>query len=197
MELVPQLEGKPKDYIRRMQNAAEKMNLLVNDLLTLSKVQRKANPFVKVDLDLAVKDAIENLEKLIRETGGKVKAEKLPIVFGEPSQIMQLFQNLIANGLKFSSSKKSPEIYIHSRDLGKEGFEVTVEDNGIGFDQKYSERIFKAFERLHGFSEYDGTGMGLAICKKIIELHNGTICVESEIGKGSKFIFTLPNKQKK
>ena len=197
MELVPQLEGKPKQYIRRMQNAAERMNLLVEDLLTLSKVQRKAQPFEKVDLNLLVKDSIDNLEKLIRETGGKVEVDHLPKVFGEPFQIMQLFQNLIANGLKFCSSKKSPEIHIHSRGLGKEGFEIIVEDNGIGFDQKYSDRIFRAFERLHGFSEYDGTGMGLAICNKIIELHNGTIRSDSEVGKGAKFIFTLPDKQKK
>lgn len=196
MELVPQLEGKPKDYIRRMQRAAEKMNLLVEDLLSLSKVQRKTIPFVKVDLNIEVKEAIDNLEKLIRETGGKVKLEHLPNIYGEPTQIMQLFQNLIANGLKFNSSKQPPEILISSRELGKDGFEIIVEDNGIGFDQKYSVRIFKAFERLHGYSEYDGTGMGLAICKKIIELHNGTIRAESEVGKGTKFIFTLPDKQK-
>ena len=196
MELVPQLEGKPKDYSRRMQHAAERMNLLVEDLLTLSKVQRKAQPFMKVDLNLIVSDVKDNLEKLIRETGGKIKVDQLPSVFGEPFQIMQLFQNLIANGLKFCSSEQFPKIQIHCRDLGKEGFEFIVEDNGIGFNQKYSERIFRTFERIHGYSEYEGTGMGLSICKKIIELHNGTIRAESEEGKGAKFIFTLPDKQR-
>lgn len=196
MELVPQLEGKPKDYIRRMQLAAERMNFLVEDLLALSKVQRKPQPFIKVDLNGVVKEVEDNLEKLIRETEAKIHVDRLPNVFGEPTQVMQLFQNLIANGLKFRSSDRFPEIHILCRKLGNEGFEITVEDNGIGFDSKYSERIFGTFQRLHGKTEYEGTGMGLAICEKIIELHSGTIRAESEVGKGTKFIFILPNKQK-
>jgi len=196
MELVPQLEEKPKNYILRMQNAAERMSLLVNDLLALSIVQNKPTPFIAVELNESVKEAMDNLEKLIRETEGKIYTDPLPAVLGEPFQMMQLFQNLIANGLKFCSSERKPEIFIRCKKIKNDGFEIMVEDNGIGFNQKYSDRIFDAFQRLHGCSEYEGTGMGLAICNKIVDLHGGIIRADSEPGKGTKFIFTLANKQK-
>jgi two-component system, LuxR family, sensor kinase FixL len=196
MELVPTIEEKPKDYIRRMQRAAEKMNQLVLDLLNLSKVQNKPVPFEKIDLNEVVGEALENLEKLIKETKGEVHFDKLPIVYGESSQIMQLFQNLICNGLKFYSSQRLPKVYVRVHKIKNDGFKITVEDNGIGLDEKYCDRIFNPFERLHGHTEYDGTGMGLAICKKIVELHGGLIKAESVLGKGTKIIFTLPDKQK-
>jgi two-component system, LuxR family, sensor kinase FixL len=196
-EISPTLEQKPKEYIQKMQTAAARMNTLLKDLLTFSTVHTKPNSFVKVDLSEVMNDVQENLEKLVREVHGEIFVEKLPDVFGEPFQMRQLFQNLIANGLKFHSSKRLPQIHISCRNLSKEGVEVTVEDNGIGFDAKFSERIFGAFERLHGHSAYEGTGIGLAICKKIVELHGGTIRAESEPDKGSKFIIALPDKQKK
>jgi two-component system sensor kinase FixL len=193
-EIVPLLEEKPKEYIKKMQMASLRMNQLLIDLMALSKVQNEPSPFVKVDLNIVLEEVKDNLEKLLVETQGKIVADKLPEVMGEPVKIQQLLQNLIANGLRFHSTKRLPEVIVSCRDVEGGGLEVTIEDNGIGFDMKYKDRIFKTFERLHGHSAYEGTGIGLAICKKIVELHQGTIHTESEPGKGSKFIIVFPDK---
>jgi two-component system, LuxR family, sensor kinase FixL len=124
-----------------------------------------------------------------------VKISELPNAEVDVSQIRQLFQNLIGNALKYHKEGIDPIVNITGKVIGGENIEVVVEDNGIGFDEKYSERIFQPFQRLHGKSEFEGTGMGLAICKKIVDRHNGTITVKSTLGKGSTFFITLPEKQ--
>ncbi len=192
-ETIPNLEEKPKAYLQKMQNAAVRMNALLKDLLDFSVIQNKSNSFVKVSLKEIVCDVQENLEGLLCETKGGIILEELPDVLGEPFQMRQLFQNLIANSLKFHSTERLPEIRIYSRNLESGACEVVVEDNGIGFESTHSERIFGPFERLHGHSAIKGTGIGLAICKKIVEFHGGSIRAEGEINKGAQFIIFLPN----
>ena len=143
-----------------------------------------------------VRGVLSDLETRIRETGGRVEAGKLPTLDADSTQMRQLFQNLIGNALKFHRAGESPVVRVRGRVEGGEA-EVVVEDNGIGFDEKYVDRIFGVFQRLHGRTEYAGTGVGLAICRKVVERHGGRIAVRSTPGKGSTFIVTLPVKQPK
>ncbi len=185
-----------RDYLGRMQGAAIRMRTLIDALLSYSLVTTKGEPFSPVDLEEMVQEALSNLEMRIHETGAAVEWKDLPVIEADPAQMMQLFQNLIGNGLKFNESKP-PEIQIEGRNVKKKLLcEIRVADNGIGFDEKYIDRIFSPFQRLHGRSEYEGTGMGLAICRKIIERHNGTITAQRGPDHGAIFIIQLPKKQK-
>lgn len=190
-----------RDYIRRMQQASARMQKLLESLLSYSRVATKAEPFVQTDLIKSVQGAVSNLEILIKDKGAVVDVDALPTVEADRLQMIQLFQNLIANALKFQHENETPRVRIYSPKAGRvEGresalYEICVEDNGIGFDEKYLHKIFMPFQRLHGRSGYDGVGMGLAICKKIVERHGGEITAKSEIGKGSRFIVTLPAKR--
>lgn len=187
-----------RDYVSRMQKAAARMELLLDSLLSYSRLNSKVQSFSQINLSDAVRDAVSNLEIRIKETGGSVEVEALPTLEADSSQISQVFQNLIGNALKFQRKTEEPRVRIYSRpveDSGSSAHEICVEDNGIGFDEKYLDRIFMPFQRLHGRSEYNGVGMGLAICKKIVERHGGAITAKSTEGKGSTFIFTLPNVQ--
>jgi len=199
------LNEQGQDYIERMQNAAQRMHILIDDLLILSRITTRAQPFVPVNLAEVTKEVLSDLEVLIQRTGGLVEVGELPTIdAADPLQMRQLLQNLIGNALKFHRENEPPFIRIYSQIIGEQEGEsaeesvsaalcqITVEDNGIGFDQKYCDRIFQVFQRLHGRSEYQGTGMGLAICRKIVERHNGSITVESTPGQGAKFIITLP-----
>jgi len=191
------LDEKARDYILRMQNAASRMSALLRSLLNYSRVATTAQVFTEVDLKEAVKEALSNLEIRIRETHGRVIVSDLPSIQGDRSQVIQLFQNLIANAIKFHSQGKSPAVTIHSRLVENHRpkgrrYEIYVEDNGIGFDEKYLDRIFKPFERLHGRSEYGGVGMGLAICKKIVDRHHGTITARSAPEEGTVFVLSFP-----
>ena len=189
-----------KDYLERMQNAASRMQTLIEDLLTLSRVTSRGEPFVPVNLTQIAQEVISDLEIRIQQTGGIVEVEDLPTIVADPLQMRQLLQNLIGNALKFHRPETPPIVKIYSQDaqfqsnqfLGSEYCQLVVEDNGIGFEQKYLERIFNVFQRLHGRSQYEGTGIGLAICKKIVERHCGTITASSQPGQGSDFIITLP-----
>ncbi|HEY9614120.1 PAS domain S-box protein [Allocoleopsis sp.] len=195
------------DYLIRMQNAAERMQALINDLLTLSRVTTRAQPFAPTKLTQVVKDVLSDLEVRIQQTGGRIEVGELPTLEADPIQMRQLLQNLIGNALKFHRQEEPPVIKIHSRWLPDgerpptegmnrvERCQILVEDNGIGFHEKYLDRIFNAFQRLHGRSEYEGTGMGLAICRKIAERHNGNITAQSITGYGATFIVTLPLQQ--
>ncbi len=185
------------DYLTRMQNAAARMQVLIQDLLSLSRVASHAKPFAPVDLADVARVVISDLEVRITERNGRVEASGLPVVFGDRGQLAQLLQNLIGNGLKFQKPGESPLVKVSGEsvelpDGPGAAWKVTVEDNGIGFDEKYSERIFQIFQRLHGRSEYEGTGIGLAICRKIVERHGGTIAAFSSPGAGAKFVITLP-----
>ncbi len=182
-----------RDYVERMRNAANRMQTLINDLLALTRVTTKAQPFVQVNLNEIIQGVLSDLETSIQEKKAKVEVGPLPNLEADATQMRQLFQNLIANALKFQKPGLSPEIKISASAPQKGGasresrVRITVEDNGIGFDNKYGEQIFKVFERLHGRDEYEGTGIGLAICRKVVERHGGTIKAEGKPGNGQHF----------
>ena len=198
-----------RDYLQRMQGAAKRMQGLINELLNYSRITTKAQPFVPVNLSEVARHVLIDLETRIQETGGRIELEPLPTLEGDPTQMRQLLQNLIGNSLKYHRADVPPVVKVQSRllPLGERAFpsqgppiqfcEITVEDNGIGFEQKYVDRIFAPFERLHGRGEYEGTGMGLAICRKIVERHGGTITATSVPHQGSTFIVTMPLQQPK
>ncbi len=184
------LDEEGKDYLIRIMNASKRMQQFIRDLIQYARVTARPEPLHTLDLRKAVMEVISDLELKIERVGANVEVLELPAVKGEKSQIRQLFQNLIANALKFHGEEQ-PHIKIYSRRTDRD-CTIFVEDNGIGFDEKYLDRIFVPFERLHGKSAYEGTGMGLAICRKIVERHGGTITAKSKAGEGSTFIITLP-----
>ncbi|MGJ5676249.1 MAG: PAS domain-containing protein [Nostochopsis sp.] len=187
------------DYLDRIQNAARRMQILIEDLLSLSRVTTRAQPFIPVDILQVTQEVLSDLEISIQQTGANLEIGELPTINADPLQIRQLLQNLIANALKFHRPEVTPMVKIYSQVLSEpsehtsaEKCQIIVEDNGIGFNEKYLDRIFNVFQRLHGRSEYDGTGIGLAICRKIVERHHGSITAKSQPGQGAKFIVTLP-----
>ena len=184
------------DYLTRMQNAAARMQILIQDLLSLSRVTSNSKPFTAVDLGDVIRTVVSDLEMRINDANGSVDIGTLPVIFGDRGQMAQLFQNLIGNGLKFRKPGENPVVKIQSQvqalASGAPGWQITVEDNGIGFDEKYRDRIFQIFQRLHGRSEYEGTGIGLAICRKIVDRHNGVVTAHSSPGAGAKFIILMP-----
>jgi light-regulated signal transduction histidine kinase (bacteriophytochrome) len=187
------LDEAERDYLVRIQNAARRMMQFIQDLLKYSRLAGGINPVGNVDLREAVMEVISDLELKIERTGADVEVSDLPAIEAEKSQMHQLFQNLIANALKFRREEQL-HIKIYSRSTDNE-CRIFVEDNGIGFDEQYAERIFVPFQRLHGRSAYEGTGMGLAICRKIVERHGGNITAKSKAGEGATFIITLPVRQ--
>ncbi|WP_016951857.1 ATP-binding protein [Anabaena sp. PCC 7108] len=189
------------DYLERMQKAALRMQTLIDDLLTLSRVTTKAKPFVSVNLSEIAQEVLSDLEVRIQQTGGRVEIGYLPIIQADPLQMRQLLQNLIGNALKFHRQNQPPVVRIFSQLLNNDlddfehkirYFQIIVEDNGIGLPEAYLDRIFHVFQRLHSLTEYEGTGIGLAICRKITERHHGSIKAQNTPGQGAKFIVTLP-----
>lgn len=190
----PAIDDTGRQYLERVTNSAERMRQLLRDLLEFSRVTNRPAPFKRVDLCEITRAAADIFEQTIEETGCEIELENMPSIEADESQILQLFQNLISNALKYRGSEK-PRIRF-TCDLDMLGMcEIVVKDNGIGFDQSFAERIFKPFQRLHKRSAYEGTGMGLAICRKIVERHGGSITAESEPAKGSRFIIRLPVKR--
>lgn len=183
-----------RNYVERMMNASDRMEGLINSLLDYSRVSTLSEPFSQVDLNLVVRGVLEDLEGRISQTKANVIVEQLPIIEADPAQMRQLFQNLIGNSLKFNGGKQ-PIIKVYATLCANGTCEIRVEDNGIGFEEEYLEKIFKPFQRLHGRSAYEGTGMGLAICKKIVDRHKGDITAISKPGKGATFIIKLPETQ--
>ncbi|MBW4605492.1 MAG: PAS domain-containing protein [Calothrix sp. FI2-JRJ7] len=184
-----------RDYLERMQNAAGRMQALIEDLLALSRVTTRAQPFVPVDLSQIAYEVLSDLEETIAQASGRIELGDLPTINADPLQMRQLLQNLIGNALKFHRPKLAPIVNIYSEIITQKNihmYQLVVQDNGIGFDEKYCDRIFQVFQRLHGRSEYDGTGIGLAICRKIVERHQGSIIAKSQPGQGAKFIVMLP-----
>ncbi len=184
------LDEKADKYIAYASGGAIRMHQLVNDLLAFSRVGTRTAPLVPVNLDRAVAQALENLTVAIEQSGAVVEAGPLPAVSGDETQLVQLFQNLLDNAVKFHG-KMPPRVSVTCRDAGDE-WEFAVRDNGIGIDPKHAERIFGVFKRLHTEQEYPGTGIGLALCRKIVERHGGRIHVDPAEGGGSVFRFTLP-----
>jgi len=191
------LDAVGKDYLARMTNAAGRMSNLLHSLLGYSRLTTQPRPFEPVDLMMAAQDAVSDLEFLIKKAGGSVEIGKLPKIDADPTQIRQLFQNLVSNSIKYCKDCEKPVVKIHGHISGNI-CEVFVEDNGIGFEEQYLDRIFKPFQRLHGRSDnHDGTGMGLAICRKIVERHGGNITAKSTLGRGTSFIVQLPARAEK
>jgi light-regulated signal transduction histidine kinase (bacteriophytochrome) len=187
------MEGKNKEYIERMQNAIKRMQNLINGLLNYSKITTAGRSFNEVDMTEIVRDVVSDLETRIRDTGGKVIIGNLPVIRADDLQMRQLFQNIIGNALKFKKPGIPPEVKVFLSGKKNTGFySIIVDDNGIGISGKDHERIFKFFQRLHSKSEYEGSGIGLAVCKKIVERHGGKIDIVSKLNEGTKFIINLP-----
>ena len=184
------LDKDADEFIQYAVDGAVRMQRMINDLLSYSRIGTKVKPFGPVDCNKILADVRANLKLSIEETGAMITADPLPIVNGDASQLLQVFQNLLANAIKFRGDKV-PEIRIRAEQHEQE-WQFSVQDNGVGFDQAYVEKIFVIFQRLHTASKYPGSGIGLTICKKIIERHHGRIWAESELGKGAIFYFTLP-----
>ncbi|MDB6035777.1 MAG: domain S-box protein, partial [Verrucomicrobiales bacterium] len=176
-----------------------RMQVLINDLLAYSRVGTRGKPFAMIPCEEVLARTLSNLKILIEETGAQVTRSDLPCVMGDPTQLTQLFQNLVNNAIKFRRKDQPPQIHISAvLEKGTNEEEPTifwhfmVADNGIGIDPKFFERIFIIFQRLHTRDQYPGTGIGLSVCKKIVERHGGEIWLESEPGGGTKFHFTMP-----
>ena len=206
------LNEEGREYLERMQDAAQRMRALIDDLLTFSRVTAKAQPFEPVNLNEVVRDVLSLLEPGIMQSGGitqsgaQIEVAELITLDAEPGQMRQLLQNLISNALKFHRPTEAPKIKISGQRLEASGglsnraqtaawYQLEVADQGIGFDEKYLDRIFTIFQRLHGRDEYPGSGIGLAICRKIAEHHGGQITARSKPGAGATFIVTLPLRQ--
>ena len=177
----------------RVVNAAERMQHLIEALLEYSRVSTKQQPFSPVDLGVVTREVAGDLEALVGETKGRIEVKNMPTIEADPVQMRQLLQNLVANALKYHRPDVPPEVLVEGRYLeGNNTCEITVLDNGIGFDERFLDKIFTPFQRLHGKKQFQGTGIGLAIVRRIVERHGGAITARSAPGKGSTFIVTLP-----
>ncbi len=190
-----QLDERGMDYLRRMQQAATRMQTLIVDLLAYSRVTTQARPFTTVNLNHVLTAVLNDLDMRIEETGAAVQVDTLPTIEADETQMEQLFLNLLSNALKFTTAGIPPVIHIQTSAITRTTCTITVGDNGIGFEEKYLDRIFGVFQRLHGRQEYSGTGVGLAICQKIVKRHSGTITATSAPHAGATFIITLPLRQ--
>jgi len=198
MELLCQRSGnkldeKDMEYINYAIGGAKRMNDLITCLLQYSHIETNGKAFSPIPVRGALMEALTNLRKTIEETGAVVTYDELPEIKADGPQIIQLFQNLIANAIKFRSeqSERRPEVHVGCQKLDN-CWQFSLKDNGIGIDPQFNERIFLVFQRLHAQGKYPGYGVGLSICKKIVERHKGRIWVESEKGKGATFYFTIP-----
>ncbi|MEM7288454.1 MAG: ATP-binding protein [Actinomycetota bacterium] len=187
-----ELDEQAKDYLGRMQNAAGRMQVLIDDLLMFSRVSTRGGESEPTDLGEVVRGVLGDLEIAIAESGARIELGELPVLPADPSQMRQLFQNLIGNALKFRRAEVAPVVRVSASSQGP-SWRIVVMDNGIGFDQQYAEKIFTVFQRLHGRSEYDGSGIGLSVCRRIVERHEGTIAASSVDGEGAVFTITLPD----
>jgi light-regulated signal transduction histidine kinase (bacteriophytochrome) len=176
-------------FLHYIVDGAKRMQLLIDDLLMFSRVGTRGKELASLSIEGPLKAALQNLKPAIDESGAHITCNAYPEVMGDATQLTQLFQNLISNAIKF---RGVPPVEIHINITSKNEFWLfAVQDNGIGIDREHFDRIFVIFQRLHGRGEYPGSGIGLAICKKIVERHGGRIWVESEVGRGSTFFFTL------
>jgi light-regulated signal transduction histidine kinase (bacteriophytochrome) len=184
------LDSDADEFIRFAVDGAQRMQSLINALLSYSRVGTQGKAFELTDCEKVLDGTLASLKKAIEESDAEITRGALPTVMGDPAQLGQLFQNLIGNAIKFRNHGR-PAVRIAAERRGKEWL-FSVADNGIGIDAKYAERVFVMFQRLHSKDDYPGTGIGLAVCKKIVERHGGKIWVESVPGAGSRFYFTIP-----
>lgn len=183
-----------QENARRLQKAVEKMQHFIIDLLALSRVNRKGKPFREVSVNTVIDEVLEDLDLQIQEQEAKIQIDTPGSIYGDFFQLSQLFSNLVSNSLKFKRPDIASEITIKGEILPDGDYQIVFQDNGIGFKNEYVEKIFQPFERLHGDEEFTGTGMGLAICKKIVERHEGQITATGQEGKGAVFILRFPKK---
>ncbi len=188
-----QLDARADEFITHAVDGTMRMQTLIHDLLAYSRISTHAKPFEATDCDVVLHSALANLMVAVEESGALVTRDALPTVSGDATQLTQLFQNLIGNALKFRSENSS-KIHIGAV-LEDHEWKFSVTDNGIGMEPQYFERIFQVFQRLHTRKDYQGTGIGLAICKKVVERHGGRIWVESAPGRGATFCFTIPDRK--
>ncbi len=199
----PSLGPEGSDYLDRMLKAAVRMQTLINDLLAFARVDTRAQPFVPVNLDQVAREVLADLEARLEQVGGRVELHDLPTLDADAVQMRQLIQNLIGNALKFRRPDVPPVVTLRAGLLetegepGREFCQLVVQDNGIGFEDKYAERIFRVFQRLHGRGQYEGSGVGLAICRRIAERHGGQIFAHGVPGTGATFTVRLPVHQPK
>ena len=186
------LDGAGRQHLARMLDAADRMRTLINDLLAYSQVTTRRQSFVSTDLSQVVREVISDLETSIADVRGRVEVGTLPVIAADALQMRQLFQNLIGNALKYRRPDTPPVVQLACALPEGPQCTLTVTDNGIGFNSIYAERIFRMFERLHGRGQYSGSGIGLAICRTIVERHGGTIAATSTVGQGATFVITLP-----
>jgi signal transduction histidine kinase len=190
-----------RDYLNRMHNATRRLQTLIDDLLVYSRVSTQVKPWARINLTDVAQAVVSDLESQLRQTKGRVEFGTLPVIEADPDQIYQLLKHLIVNALKFRQEGLPPVVKLRGSLVGQDGIlshetcQIIVEDNGIGFEQQFAERIFKPFQRLHRRGEYGGSGMGLAICRRIVERHGGYITAESRPGEGATFLVTLPVRQ--
>jgi PAS domain S-box-containing protein len=189
------LDADADEFIAFAVDGAARMQRLIRDLLTYSRVGTKMNDVLEISSEQALERAQINLRGAIEASGAKVTHDPLPVVRADEMQLIQLFQNLVGNGIKYHRPGEIPRLHISAVRNGKQNWMFAVKDNGIGIDPQYYERIFGMFQRLHKREEFAGTGIGLAICKKIVERHGGVISVESQPGHGSTFRFALAGKE--
>lgn len=190
-----QISDKGREYMERILKAAKQLQALVDDILELSRVRTSGRPFGPVDLNVIVREAMGDLEETTRQAAGRIEVEELMSIDGDSVQLRQLFQNLLGNALKYSKKGVPPSIEVRTRELPGEICEITVQDNGIGFDENDLTRIFQPFVRLHSKHDYEGTGIGLSTCEKIVTRHGGIITAKSRPDQGTVFIIRLPCKQ--
>jgi len=188
----PALDGHAREYLARMLSAAARMRTLISDLLLYSQVTTRVQPFVRTDLARVAREVIADLETSIAESGGRVEVGELPVIDADALQMRQLLQNLLGNAIKYRRKDTPPVVQLRCSSPRGGPCTITVTDNGIGFNEAYAEKIFKMFERLHGRTQYEGSGIGLAICRAIVERHRGSITATSTPGQGATFTVTLP-----
>jgi PAS domain S-box-containing protein len=193
------LDEQARDYLQRTTQAAARMQVLIGDLLAYSRVSSRGKPFAEVDLNRIAAAVVENLEARLESSGGRIELGPLPVIQADATQMGQLLQNLIANSLKFAEPGRAPRVTVSASETRIDGarraWRIEIADNGIGFEPKYAERIFAPFQRLHGRLEYEGTGIGLAIVRRIVERHRGTIRAEGRPGEGATIVVVLPEFQ--
>jgi signal transduction histidine kinase len=196
------LGDKGADYLSRMQSAAQRMSQLISDLLAFSRISTRGKPFEELDLNALINDCLEDLSVKIEEQDAQINVAHMPIMQADPTQMRQLFSNLLLNALKFSLPSVTSKVDITLRQCSQpehinlpdldQWYEITISDNGIGFEQEHADKIFVPFQRLHSTKEYKGTGIGLSICRRIVERHNGEISAVGQLNKGATFKIVLP-----
>jgi light-regulated signal transduction histidine kinase (bacteriophytochrome) len=179
-------------YLDGIGRSVQRMHVLIEDLLELSRVPSQDTSFMKVNLNKVLDEVIEDLEPTYPGARENISVQHLPVLEADKTQMYQLFKNLLSNSLKYAKAEEKPRVSIEVELNGDQDYQIAIKDNGIGFDEKYKGKIFQPFERLHGMSQYSGTGIGLAICKKVVESHKGALDVQSQVNVGSTFTIHLP-----